>query len=60
MSGAADQMEIPAELREAMAAWNRLTDAQRAHLLRDAGYHTPADAMRALGHQVPAREDVIA
>lgn len=51
-------LDIPT--REAMAAWNRLTDAQRAHLLRDAGYHTPADAMRALGHPVPPREDVIA
>lgn len=60
MSGAPDQMEIQAALREAMAAWNRLTDAQRAHLLRDAGYHTPADAMHALGHQVPARKDLTA
>lgn len=47
-----------AETQRAIAAWNAMTEAQRAAALQAAGSACPADAMRNLGYRHPTRTEM--
>lgn len=44
-------------MRQAMAAWNELTDVQRKFLMASHKQASPAEIMRSLGHNIPAKFD---
>lgn len=56
LAGAIEQRrkQEAAEIGRAMAAWNAMTEQERAAALKAAGSARPVDAMRHLGWDIPA------
>ena len=50
-------VQVIEAMNQAMVAWNDLTDAQRKFLMASHKGATPAEIMRALGHNIPAKFD---